>query len=56
MSELTAAERARLEKKRDRIMALLKENETSGELDPDERKDLAEEWNRLDQALQGRRP
>jgi hypothetical protein len=56
LSGLTDAERARLEQKRDRIMKLLKEGDASGELDPDERKDLSEEWNRIDAALQGRRP
>jgi hypothetical protein len=56
VSGLTDAERTRLEQKRDRIMKLLSESDASGELDPEERKDLAEEWNRIDAELQGRRP
>ncbi len=52
---LTDAERARLERRRDRIMALLKESDAgkSGPtLDAEDRKDLVEEWHRIDNALE----
>jgi len=53
---LTATERAKLEQRRDRLMKLMKEGDGSGgELDADDRADLAEEWNKIDKLLQGSR-
>jgi hypothetical protein len=53
---LTASERAKLEQRRDRLMKLMKEGDGSGgELDADDRADLAEEWNKIDKLLQGSR-
>jgi hypothetical protein len=50
---LTDAERAKLEARRDRLMKLMKDGD--GEpLDADDRKDLEQEWNRIDQQLQRR--
>jgi hypothetical protein len=50
---LSDAERAKLEARRDRLMKLMKDND--GEpLDADDRADLAQEWTRIDQMLQRR--
>jgi hypothetical protein len=55
-STLTASERAKLEQRRDRLMKLMKEGDGSGgELDAEDRADLAEEWTRIDKLLQGSR-
>ena len=55
-STLTAADRAKLEQRRDRLMKLMKESDGSGEqLDADDRADLAEEWTKIDKLLQGSR-
>lgn len=54
---LSAAERAKLEQRRDRLMKLMKESDGSGggeQLDAEDRADLAEEWNRIDQLLNRR--
>jgi hypothetical protein len=52
-TNLTDAERAKLEQRRDRLMKLLKDGD--GEpLDADDRADLAQEWTRIDQLLQRR--
>lgn len=52
-TNLTDAERAKLEQRRDRLMKLLKDGD--GEpLDAEDRADLAQEWNRIDQLLQRR--
>lgn len=52
-STLTDAERAKLEARRDRLMKLMKDGD--GEpLDADDRRDLEQEWNRIDQQLQRR--
>jgi hypothetical protein len=54
---LDPAERAKLEKRRDRLMQLMKEGEGSngGEpLDAEDRADLVQEWNRIDQLLNRR--
>lgn len=48
---LTDAERAKLEQRRDRLMKLMNEGE---DLDADDRADLVQEWNRIDQLLQRR--
>ncbi|HEX6908893.1 MAG TPA: hypothetical protein VF142_00780 [Longimicrobium sp.] len=47
---LTDAERKRLEQRRDRLMQLMKDDG----LDADDRADLAQEWNRIDQLLNRR--
>ncbi|MFL5542192.1 MAG: hypothetical protein ACJ8J0_24610 [Longimicrobiaceae bacterium] len=55
---LTAADRARLEQRRDRLMKLMKESDGSGggeQLDADDRADLAQEWTKIDRLLQGSR-
>lgn len=55
---MTAAERAKLEARRDRLMKLMKESDGSGggeQLDADDRADLAEEWTKIDKLLQGSR-
>jgi hypothetical protein len=49
---LSDAERARLEQRRDRLMKLMKDND--GELDAEDRADLTQEWNKIDQLLQRR--
>ena len=57
-NEMTAAERAKLEQRRDRLMKLMKESDGSGggeQLDADDRADLAEEWTKIDRLLQGSR-
>jgi hypothetical protein len=52
-TNLTDAERAKLEQRRDRLMKLMKDGD--GEpLDADDRADLAQEWTRIDQLLQRR--
>ncbi|HEX2206950.1 MAG TPA: hypothetical protein VHG93_04660 [Longimicrobium sp.] len=52
-ANLTDAERARLEQRRDRLMKLMKEGD--GEpLDSDDRADLVQEWNRIDALLNRR--
>jgi len=55
---MTAAERAKLEQRRDRLMKLMKEGDGSGggeQLDAEDRADLVQEWNRIDKLLQGSR-
>ena len=54
---LTAADRAKLEQRRDRLMKLMKESDGPGgeKLDADDRADLAEEWTKIDKLLQGSR-
>ena len=50
---MTDAERAKLEQRRDRLMKLMKEGDgAGGELDADDRADLAREWTRIDNLLQ----
>jgi hypothetical protein len=54
---LTPAERTKLEQRRDRLMKLLKEGDGSAgntNLDPDDRADLMQEWQRIDNLLQRR--
>lgn len=56
-TNLTEAERARLQERRDRLMKLLKEGDGSAgssNLDADDRADLTREWQRLDDLLQRR--
>jgi hypothetical protein len=56
-TNLSEAERAKLEQRRDRLMKLMKEGDGSGggdALDADDRADLAQEWNRIDQLLNRR--
>jgi hypothetical protein len=56
-STLSAAERAKLEQRRDRLMKLMKEGDGSGggeQLDAEDRADLVQEWNRIDQLLNRR--
>jgi hypothetical protein len=55
---LSAADRAKLEARRDRLMKLMKESDGSNggeQLDADDRADLAEEWTKIDKLLQGSR-
>jgi|1186.fasta_scaffold159440_2 hypothetical protein len=53
---LTATERAKLEQRRDRLMKLMKEGDgAGGQLDAEDRADLAEEWTKIDKLLQGSR-
>ena len=47
-ANLTDAERAKLEARRDRLMKLMKDGE---DLDADDRADLTQEWNKIDQQL-----
>jgi hypothetical protein len=47
---LSDAERARLEQRRDRLMKLM--NDGGGDMDADDRADLVQEWNKLDNLLQ----
>lgn len=49
---LTDAERAKLEQRRNRLMQLMKEGD--GSLDAEDREDLVQEWNRIDNLLQRR--
>ena len=51
---LDPAERAKLEKRRDRLMQLMKEGDGGEPLDAEDRADLAQEWNRIDQLLNRR--
>lgn len=54
---MNAAERAKLEARRDRLMKLMKEGDGSGggeQLDAEDRADLVQEWNRIDQLLNRR--
>lgn len=52
-ANLTDAERARLEQRRDRLMKLMKDGD--GEpVDSDDRADLVQEWNRIDALLNRR--
>ena len=52
-TNLTEAERAKLEQRRDRLMKLMKDGD--GEpLDADDRADLAQEWSRIDALLNRR--
>ena len=55
-TNLTDAERAKLEQRRDRLMKLMKEGDGPGgsSLDADDRADLVQEWNRNDNLLQRR--
>lgn len=46
-ANLSDAERARLEQRRDRLMKLMKDDD----LDADDRADLVQEWNRIDNLL-----
>ncbi len=53
---MNAAERAKLEQRRDRLMKLLKDaNEGRESLDADDRADLEQEWAKLDRLLQSTR-
>jgi len=53
---LSDSERAKLEQRRDRLMKLMKEGDgAGGELDADDRADLAQEWTKIDKLLQGSR-
>ncbi|HKP76186.1 MAG TPA: hypothetical protein VJT67_11630 [Longimicrobiaceae bacterium] len=57
-TSLSAAERAKLEQRRDRLMKLMKEGDGSGggeQLDAEDRADLAQEWTRIDKLLQSSR-
>jgi hypothetical protein len=47
---LTDAERAKLEARRDRLMKLMREDD----LDAEDRADLTQEWNKIDQQLNRR--
>lgn len=47
---LTDAERTKLEARRDRLMKLMKEDD----LDAEDRADLTQEWNKIDQQLNRR--
>lgn len=49
-TNLTDAERAKLEARRDRLMQLMKEDD----LDVEDRADLTQEWNKIDQQLNRR--
>ena len=49
---MTAAERAKLEQRRDRLMKLMKDG--GDELEADDRADLTQEWNKIDKLLNGR--
>jgi hypothetical protein len=49
-TNLTDAERAKLEARRDRLMKLMKEDD----LEADDRADLTQEWNKIDQLLNRR--
>lgn len=53
-TNLTDAERAKLEQRRDRLMKLMNEGDGSGELDAEDRADLVQEWNRIDTLLNRR--
>ena len=51
-ANLTDAERAKLEQRRDRLMKLMKDG--GGDLEADDRADLEQEWNKIDQLLNRR--
>ena len=51
-TNLTDAERAKLEQRRDRLMKLMKDG--GSDLEADDRADLEQEWNRIDQQLNRR--
>jgi len=54
---LTAAERTKLEQRRERLMKLLREGSGAGggpALDAEDRADLEQEWNRIDRTLNRR--
>ena len=53
-TNLSDAERARLEQRRDRLMKLMKDCEGGDELDAEDRADLVQEWNRIDALLNRR--
>jgi hypothetical protein len=53
-NQVTDAERARLEQRRDRLMKLMKEGDGSGDMDAEDRADLVREWNRIDAVLNRR--
>ena len=56
-TNLTDAERAKLEQRRDRLMKLMKEGDGSdggSPLDADDRADLVQEWTRIDNLLNRR--
>jgi hypothetical protein len=50
---MSDAERARLEQRRDRLMKLM-QGDGSGDLDADDRADLAQEWTKIDNLLNRR--
>ena len=55
---MTAAERAKLEARRERLMKLMNASDGSAggeQLDADDRADLAQEWTKIDRLLQGSR-
>lgn len=52
-TSLTDAERKKLEQRRDRLMQLMKESDGSGG-DADDRADLVQEWNKIDNLLNRR--
>jgi len=49
---LTDTERAKLEARRDRLMKLIKDG--GSDLEADDRDDLMQEWNKIDQQLNRR--
>ncbi len=51
---LSDAERAKLEQRRDRLMKLMKDGGGGDTLDADDRADLVQEWNKIDNLLQRR--
>jgi 50S ribosomal subunit-associated GTPase HflX len=56
-SALTAAERAKLEQRRERLMKLLQDGSGTGSgetLDAEDRRDLEQEWHKIDQELNRR--
>jgi hypothetical protein len=54
-TNLSDAERKKLEQRRDRLMKLMKEGDgAGGELDADDRADLVQEWNKIDAILNRR--
>jgi hypothetical protein len=56
-TNLSDAERKKLEARRDRLMKLMKDGDGSGggePLDADDRADLVQEWNKIDAILNRR--
>lgn len=53
-TNLTDAERAKLEQRRDRLMKLMKDGGGGDDLDAEDRADLVQEWNRIDNLLNRR--